>query len=287
MKKFNKILSIALLFLIVTIIYAIPVKADTVYSGHVYKIMSLSNSIYLDVEGNASANGTNIQVYKANATNAQRFYIEKVCTDSNGTEWYKIQNLNGKVLDVTNGSTASNTNVQLYEWNGSDAQLWSFANNAQGYRIISKLGNYLDVDGNNIQVNKSQVYGTKRQRFAIYQMSNTDPYGYVDSITSIGNRKINVSGWTFDWDSINKNLSYRLKYKKNGSSVNQYTTWYTANSNREDVNNVYAGVGEKHGFNLTIKLQQTGNYTVYVQVKDSNTGKIITLSPYSNVYVKL
>lgn len=68
---------------------------------------------------NTSTNsGANVQLFNSNNTAAQKFSIKSV-----GDGYYKIQcEATGKVLDVSDGSMASNANVQQFSWNGSAAQ---------------------------------------------------------------------------------------------------------------------------------------------------------------------
>jgi beta-glucosidase len=68
----------------------------------------------LDVRGANSADGTPVQVYTCNGTNAQQWTVM-----ANGT----LQAL-GKCLDVSGGGTANGTKVQLYTCNGTGAQVW-------------------------------------------------------------------------------------------------------------------------------------------------------------------
>ncbi len=68
----------------------------------------------LDVRSASNVDGTPVQVYTCNSTNAQSWTVE-----SNGT----LQAL-GKCLDVQGGGTANGTLVQLYTCNGTGAQVW-------------------------------------------------------------------------------------------------------------------------------------------------------------------
>ena len=75
----------------------------------------------LDVRSANSADGTPVQVYTCNGTNAQQWTVE-----SNGT----LQAL-GKCLDVSGGGTANGTHVQLYTCNGTGAQTWQAQANGE------------------------------------------------------------------------------------------------------------------------------------------------------------
>lgn len=97
----------------------------------------------LDINGASADSGTNVQIWSANDTNAQKFRITK-----SGSEYTIIAVCSGKALDVYNGSVESGTNVWQYDTNGTNAQKWYFENASDGYYYIkSALGTYLDVNG--------------------------------------------------------------------------------------------------------------------------------------------
>ncbi len=89
----------------------------------------------LDVRGASTADGTPVQVYTCNGTNAQQWTVE-----SNGT----LQAL-GKCLDVTGAGTANGTLVQLYTCNGTVAQTWQAQSN--GELVNPNSGSCLDDTG--------------------------------------------------------------------------------------------------------------------------------------------
>lgn len=71
----------------------------------------------VDVAGANSANGTPVQLWDCNGTNAQRWTIA-----GDGS----IRAL-GKCLDVTSGSTANGAKIQLWDCNGTGAQRWAIS----------------------------------------------------------------------------------------------------------------------------------------------------------------
>lgn len=75
----------------------------------------------LDVSGASSADGTPVQVYGCNGTNAQTWTL----TSSN-----QLQAL-GKCLDVSAAGMANGTLVQLYTCNGTGAQTWQHQSNGE------------------------------------------------------------------------------------------------------------------------------------------------------------
>lgn len=99
----------------------------------------------VDVAAANSANGTPVQLYSCNGTNAQRWTV-----GTDGT----IRAL-GKCLDVAGGSTADGANVQLWDCNGSGAQRWTYS--AAGDLVNPQANKCLDVRGN------SSADGTRLQ----------------------------------------------------------------------------------------------------------------------------
>ncbi|GAA2634647.1 glycoside hydrolase family 16 protein [Dactylosporangium fulvum] len=85
----------------------------------------------VDVQAANPANGTQVQLYDCNGTNAQQW-----SRPGDGT----IRAL-GKCLDVNAASSANGTKVQLYDCNGTNAQKWTV--NADG--TVRALGKCLDA----------------------------------------------------------------------------------------------------------------------------------------------
>ncbi|MET7748434.1 glycosyl hydrolase family 18 protein [Micromonospora sp. NPDC005367] len=73
----------------------------------------------VDVAAAGTTNGTPIQLYTCNGTNAQRWTV-----GSDGT----LRAL-GKCADVTSAGTANGTKIQLWECNGTGAQVWQAQSN--------------------------------------------------------------------------------------------------------------------------------------------------------------
>ncbi|MFD4791777.1 glycoside hydrolase family 19 protein [Streptomyces sp. NPDC058459] len=91
----------------------------------------------VDVAAANSANGTPVQLYDCNGTNAQRW-----SNPGDGT----LRAL-GKCLDVAGGNTADGTPVQLWDCNGTAAQQWALP--AARDIVNPQADKCLDVTGNN------------------------------------------------------------------------------------------------------------------------------------------
>ncbi|GAA4206066.1 serine/threonine-protein kinase [Actinocatenispora rupis] len=86
----------------------------------------------LDVHDAATDNGTAVQVYHCNGTDAQNWLF-----GADGT----LRSL-GKCLDATGGATDNGTKVQLYDCNGTPAQQWTARD---GQLVNTKSGRCLDA----------------------------------------------------------------------------------------------------------------------------------------------
>jgi len=99
----------------------------------------------VDVAGANPANGTAVQLYDCNGTNAQSWTV-----GSDGT----LRAL-GKCMDVTAAGTANGTQVQLYDCNGTGAQSWQAGSG--GTLVNPASGRCLDATG------PSSANGTRLQ----------------------------------------------------------------------------------------------------------------------------
>lgn len=90
----------------------------------------------VDVANSGTANGTHVQLYDCNGTDAQSWTV-----GGDGT----VKAL-GKCLDDANSGTADGTLVQLWDCNGSNAQKWTVS----GKQLVNAAANKcLDVPGSN------------------------------------------------------------------------------------------------------------------------------------------
>ncbi|MEW2516803.1 extracellular catalytic domain type 1 short-chain-length polyhydroxyalkanoate depolymerase [Actinacidiphila alni] len=91
----------------------------------------------VDVAAAGTANGTAVQLYDCNGTNAQSWTVGSDST---------VKAL-GKCLDVTGQGTVNGTKLQLWDCNGSGAQQW--VAESDGHLKNPQSGRYLDAPGGN------------------------------------------------------------------------------------------------------------------------------------------
>jgi Surface antigen len=110
-----------------------------------YIITSLYDGRALDVSGAGTANGTNVGL------------CQKWGTDNGAQKWYIYgnqaarrlvpKNAPDKCLDCATGSAAAGTNIQIFEWNQSEAQVFSIyeIENKMPKRVDDKANYFLEV----------------------------------------------------------------------------------------------------------------------------------------------
>ena len=136
-----------------------------------YVISNYVNPNYvLDIKDGSKANRGNLQIYKSNNTNAQKWQLKK---DSVGYITF-INVGSNKALDVSNATVRNGSNIWQYESNGTYAQKWIAKKNTDGsLTFVSALdANYvLDInDGKVINWQNIQLYksnGTNAQKFKL------------------------------------------------------------------------------------------------------------------------
>ena len=120
-----------------------------------YEIISALDEDYcLDIVFGSTSNGANLQLYKKNGTNSQKFFLVPVEGEE---DIYTIVNANSaKAVDVYGNSTRNGANAQQYTKNDTTAQLFRLIPNADGDSFrIQGVGSekYLTVEGGQAENN--------------------------------------------------------------------------------------------------------------------------------------
>ena len=125
------------------------------FDGKVFYISPKhAESKVLDLSGNNSVNGTNVQLFTKLQTEIERWKFEKAGVDylsGKKMTYYKIINIYaGKLLDCND--KYENVQVKIYEqYKDDNSQLWYVVDAGDGYYSIIPKGNttkYLDVNNN-------------------------------------------------------------------------------------------------------------------------------------------
>lgn len=99
-------------------------------------VSAVNSGKCVDANGNSSANGTAVQLWDCNSTNAQSWTRQP-----DGTV-----RVNGACLDINGGGTSDGTQVQLWSCNGGGNQQWTVIN---GTLVNPASGKCLDDPGYN------------------------------------------------------------------------------------------------------------------------------------------
>lgn len=89
-----------------------------------------------------------------------------------------------------------------------------------------------------------------------------NPFGHLDGYAG-GDGTISIRGWVADWDDPGAALGVHVYVGgPAGSGAPGYAI--TANKYRSDVNDVFPGIGNNHGFEDTIAVSPRGNQKLYI-----------------------
>jgi hypothetical protein len=104
-----------------------------------YSIANKGNGKCVDARAAGTANGTVIQQYSCNGTQAQQFQFQPT---SSGFTRVNNRNDATKVIDVTGVSAADNAGLQLWTYSNGNNQQWQAVSEGSGsFHFVSRLSN--------------------------------------------------------------------------------------------------------------------------------------------------
>lgn len=112
-----------------------PAQTATAFSATLRSAYNTDRVVNL--YGNDSANGTNIQLFDWTGSVASDFKFVPVTYNGKTNYYYKIQTNNGKVLDVNGGKAAEGANIRQMPWTGAAGQIWYPSWNSDGTATIA------------------------------------------------------------------------------------------------------------------------------------------------------
>ena len=118
-----------------------------------YNVISKVESMYLDIADGKTNNGNNIRIYEGNGSSAQKFKFIKITDKSEKSveeDNYRIAMgyKNNVGLDISNGSTQNQANVQIWQYTDAQQQKFVLEYTDEGYYKIknAKSLKVLDVE---------------------------------------------------------------------------------------------------------------------------------------------
>lgn len=209
----------------------------------------------VDVEAAGQFNGTNVRLWSANGTNAQKFFIDKKQSDI-----YTIRDISsGRYLDVDSAIAKPGTNVQIWDKNDTRAQDWRVLEygkhtlNGVECKIVSfgsmvdGAGNTLMMDvycgqttlGTNVRIWETNHAGA--ERFVLLPTTAEDAHMPVPHSLALSNKLNgagNKYGYTTDdsyltwkcsagWTSENGANHYEIRYRTRtmNSTTGAWRSW--------------------------------------------------------------
>ena len=256
----------------------------------IYNISSL-NGKSIEVKGGWLDNYNPIQSWEYSSLQHQKFRVKRI----GNTNGYTITAVHSAMaLDVPNGSKKIGVNLQQYEQNGTDSQIWYFIpTDVSGvYNIVSRKNGFNISVGNNnsdvVSLNYNDNSNNEKFRFNPVNIIEWGPFEIETRIDS--NRVIDVDCGSMNnganvqiWDPQNKNQerfyfeaisneevvirnvnSGKVLTVENGRNVAQYDYW--ENDTQiwrviERGNNYYSFSNKSNGELLDVQDASTANGT--------------------------
>jgi hypothetical protein len=190
----------------------------------IYRIaLKLDHNACVDVEGGSQVSGANVQLYRNNGTNAQKWYLG---TSPDGTRTLECL-ASGKMMDVSYGVAVSGRNIWQYERNSTRAQAWNILDKSGGHWAVqSALATNLMMDATGAQTaDRTNIYiytdnGTDAQRWAFFPTVYTANYpvpasvGLAPSVGGARSTFISIKGTQRLYPSwVGSAGTYQLRYR--------------------------------------------------------------------------
>ena len=143
-----------------------PIPGEHTLPDGWYYIKSVHANKYLQVQNNIGANGTNVEIGTGTGAQGQKWQLV------NETDGYvTLKNGKGFMLDIAYGRDEDATNVQTYEANGMDAQLFKLVatDRTNTFGIVTKCSS--DTKGLDV-ANKSTDEGANVIQYSYWAAAN-------------------------------------------------------------------------------------------------------------------
>jgi len=138
------------------------------------------NGARIDVSGNKKANGTNVQIWIANTSPAQRFSVKYL---PNGN--VKIYNKNGQALCLDNRSYSNGTNVHTWEDHEGDWMEWVLIDaktgNAMANGIPLPMGKVVVPQGYKVEDVEISFFSNKYTKPLVTRPNSVGEFSFPDA----------------------------------------------------------------------------------------------------------
>lgn len=252
--------------------------SSTTVSNGWYYIKNPNSQKYLQVTDNTLASGQNVEIGTGSGVDGQKWYVENASDGS-----FTLKNGLGYMLDVVNASADDGANINIWPYNGCNAQYYKLASTSTSgvYGILTKASNYasgLDIynfgttDGSNVC--QWTYYGNTCQLWKFE--STTAPSGSSSSSPSPSSGTTSTS---YDWNFSNSAFT-ALSTISSNTTVDSLTLVATSSKTMS----MKSGSASYNGTNYTNYLALGGaGSTSYRALKfDANGSCTITVTGKSS-----
>ena len=158
-----------------------------------FSIVSYNNKFVLDVNNASTIDGTNIQIFQSNGTNAQKFLINRVVTGIKTIDsgLYYID-----TIDSSNSINLASNNIDISTKNNSSNERWYIKYLINGFNI--QLGNIL-INNGTLKIYDTYTDGDKGNIITAKTIENNGTLTINDGTYTITSR---YNGYNID---INEN----------------------------------------------------------------------------------
>ena len=273
--------------------------------GEYYNLISKSSNSYVDLPNASTNNGTKLQLYRENDTNAQQFILVNLTPsediDNNFKEGiYQIVLTNNRVIDVSSGSYNNSANVQTWENDQVQQQKFRVSKiEGTNYYQINAIhsAKALDVANGDCQI------GTNVQQYTINNTSSQQWYlkklenGYYSIISVRNGLYLDISGGVANKNGQNVQIYYgngtnSQKFKFTPIDIVKENTYEIETKLDSDMVLDVSSASKADGGNVQIWEADNVNQQRFIftsitneeySIKAKHSGKVLTMQSNGNV----
>lgn len=200
--------------------------------GTCYFVPAAASENAMDIAGANTANSTNVQIYTANGTNAQKFYLSRTDYSPVTGEYIFADSADqNSVLDIENGSRKMQANLQIYDGNDTTAQKFIIQDEGNGFVSIKnvKSKHLLDVAGGSRDIGANVQQYRDNDTWAQMWIAHSNSDGTYTFINANSSMVLDVkSGRTENGTNVQQ-------YSFNGSAAQKFVLKETTGTDTEDI----------------------------------------------------
>lgn len=237
----------------------------------------------IDLYGGSTNNGSAIQIFANNNSQAQAWKLMKVKnvreemdelasknknTLSDGTYFISSSKNTSYVLDVSNGSKNNFGNIWLFKNNGTVAQAWTVKHDSKGYVTFINVGSNKAID---VYDGKTKNY----QNISQYTSNNSYAQKWIVTKDSMGYKIMSAIDKNYVLDlyngSVNNGTNIQV-YQSNGTVAQRWKFDKYVKPTVETARQKMDKMAKEYNANITESTYVISNYTQAKYVLDVSNG---------------